>query len=245
MCTGIQLTAKTPGGAVALTGRTLEYEMPLGSAIQAFPANYQYASLVQSPRSLAWAGTRGVVGINAFGLDRLIEGINDVGLAAGAFLFPSYAAYRAPEPFDLTSMDVVSWILSICGSIDEVKNNLDVLAQVADFKTVTGGSFPALHYWVRDAFGKSLVLEHVKGTNGEVSVLTHYDNPHGAFTNSPPFPFHVANLGNYVNLSATNIETSSLFPAVSTTRRKFASLARSTGGAIRKAQTCGPVTKRL
>jgi choloylglycine hydrolase len=47
---------------------------------------------------------------------------------------------------------------------------------------------------VHDAFGKSLVIEYIKGE------LKLYDNPLGVMTNSPSFDWQMTNLRNYVHL---------------------------------------------
>ena len=49
----------------------------------------------------------------------------------------------------------------------------------------------------RSSSGASLVIEYVGGR------LTMYDNPTGVMTNAPPFDWHLAHLGQYLNLSVT------------------------------------------
>jgi choloylglycine hydrolase len=52
---------------------------------------------------------------------------------------------------------------------------------------------------VHDRTGKSVVIEPVDET------LKLHDNPLGAMSNSPTFDWHMTNLRNYVNLTATNV----------------------------------------
>jgi choloylglycine hydrolase len=54
-----------------------------------------------------------------------------------------------------------------------------------------------LHVTLHDSSGASLVIEYVGGR------LTMYDNPTGVMTNAPPFDWHLAHLGLYLNLSVT------------------------------------------
>jgi choloylglycine hydrolase len=52
---------------------------------------------------------------------------------------------------------------------------------------------------VHDRSGKALVIEPLDRS------LKIYDNPLGVLTNSPTFDWHMTNLRNYVNLTATNV----------------------------------------
>ena len=61
------------------------------------------------------------------------------------------------------------------------------------------GDIP-LHFVVHDRQGECLVIEH---TLGQMHV---YENPLSVMTNSPPFDWHLINLRNYVNISATNVK---------------------------------------
>ena len=54
-----------------------------------------------------------------------------------------------------------------------------------------------LHVTLHDAGGASLVIEYVGGR------LTMFDNPTGVMTNAPPFDWHLAHLGMYLDLSVT------------------------------------------
>jgi choloylglycine hydrolase len=55
-----------------------------------------------------------------------------------------------------------------------------------------------VHYIVRDASGKCIVIEYVGGK------LKVYDDPLGVITNSPAFDWHMTNLRNYVNFSMSS-----------------------------------------
>jgi choloylglycine hydrolase len=58
-----------------------------------------------------------------------------------------------------------------------------------------GGPVP-IHMTLPDRNGKSLLVEYIN------SELTMMDNPTGTYTNDPPFPYHLAAIGNYANLGA-------------------------------------------
>jgi choloylglycine hydrolase len=59
------------------------------------------------------------------------------------------------------------------------------------------GSIP-LHFVVHDR--NCLVIEH---TMGQMHI---YENPASVMTNSPPFDWHLINLRNFINISATNVK---------------------------------------
>jgi choloylglycine hydrolase len=61
------------------------------------------------------------------------------------------------------------------------------------------GGVPPFHAIVHDASGDSAVIEFL---DGKAKI---FDDPLGVITNSPTFDWHLTNLRNYVNLSATNV----------------------------------------
>lgn len=94
--------------------------------------------------------------------------------------------------------EYANWLLGNFANVDEVKANFNrvVLVPVVidAIKQV-----PPVHFVVHDRSGKSVVIEPLDKT------LKIFDNPLGVVTNSPNFEWHMTNLRNYVNLSATNV----------------------------------------
>jgi choloylglycine hydrolase len=139
--------------------------------------------------------------MNGIGLPILFDGLNEKGLAAGMFYFPTSAGYMPYTADDagktIAQWEVVSWILENFASVDEVKAN--IASVVVPAVVFAGWGFaPEAHYIVHDATGKSIVIEYVGGK------LNVYDNPLGVVTNSPTFDWHMTNLRNFVNYSMTN-----------------------------------------
>jgi choloylglycine hydrolase len=100
---------------------------------------------------------------------------------------------------ELVSPDVVaSLVLAGAGSVREA---IDVVSNVTVWNRVEDmlGSVLPIHLVLYDADGDAAVVEWV---GGERHV---HENPVGVCTNAPPFDWHVTNLRNYVNLSATNV----------------------------------------
>jgi choloylglycine hydrolase len=83
-------------------------------------------------------------------------------------------------------------------TVKEARAGLDQVTVVpTEYKEF--GGVPPFHAIVHDAAGEAIVIEFA---DGKTKV---FDNPLGVITNSPTFDWHLTNLRNYVNLSATNV----------------------------------------
>ena len=199
-CTGIRLIAKD-GGVVA--ARTLEFGFDLHSEVMVVPAGTALAgSLPDGGKGISYKTRYGFVGANAEGLTAIVDGINDQGLYVGLFYFPGYASYpdatkenasRAMAPHEYGN-----WLLGNFSSVEEVKANFDKVVLVPVVVEAIEQAAP-VHFVVHDRNGKSVVIEPL------AKSLKIFDNPLGVMANSPSFDWHMTNLRNYVNLSATNV----------------------------------------
>lgn len=199
-CTGI--TIKPKDGSV-IFGRTLEFAQDLHSNIIIVPRNKDYVGTAPDQKQgLHWSSKYGIVGMNAFGLPIIADGINEKGLHVGIFYFPDYAQYQAVSAKDISKtispIEVPLYLLGNCTTVDEVTAKIKQL-KVGNVLMPQMGGVPPFHYIATDATGKSVVLEYVKG---ELNI---HQNPLGVFTNAPTFDWHMTNLGNYVNLLTNNI----------------------------------------
>ncbi len=198
-CTGIRISAHD--GSV-IYARTLEFAEPLESQILFLPRNYEFVGTTASGRpGLTWHSKCAAVGMNGESFNLLVDGVNEHGLAAGGFYFPDFAGYQsatAPEVAKtIAPWEVPTWILTNFKTVDEVREALPTI-RVAAAPINHQGDVPPLHYVTHDASGNSLVIEYVDGK------LTTFENPIGVITNSPTFDWHIINLRNYINLTATN-----------------------------------------
>ncbi len=165
----------------------------------------------------------GATGIVAFGNPRLLDGMNEAGLAAGTFFFPTFAEYAAVTPDNqskgLSPADFPNWLLTQFGSVDEVRKAVESGAVVITPTVLDGWGpvAPPFHYVVYDKTGASLVIEPVGGT------LKVHDNPLGTLTNSPSFDWHMTNLRNYIALNPRDV------PAVKIDGDTFKALGQGTG----------------
>lgn len=200
-CTSLCLKAED-GGLVI--GRTMEFGFDLKSDAMVVPAGTKItSSLPDAAKGIRYTSKYGMVGAN--GLDRkiIVDGINEKGLYAGTFNFPDYAGYarltaknsaRAMAPEDYTT-----WLLANFASVAEVKQNYAKAVIVPNPAPELGNQSLPAHFLVHDSTGASVVIEPIDGT------FKIHDNPLGVVTNSPTFDWHMTNLRNYVNLTATNV----------------------------------------
>ena len=198
-CTGIRLIAED---GTVVHARTMEFAIDIHSDVMMIPRGYaRTGSTPDGKEGLKWKAKYASVGLNGVGMPVLFDAVNEKGLAAGTFYFPTSAGYMPYTAADagktIAQWEVGSWILENFASVEEVKTNIGNIVVPA---VVFGGwgFAPEAHYIVHDASGKSIVIEYVRGK------LNIHDNPLGVLTNSPTFDWHMTNLRNYLNFSMTN-----------------------------------------
>ncbi|MFG1418562.1 choloylglycine hydrolase family protein [Xanthobacter sp. V0B-10] len=198
-CTSLLLTA-ADGGHVY--GRTMEFGLPLKSQAMVMPRNIAITGTGPSGEAnsgLKWTTKHGVVGLNALSLNVYIDGMNEKGLAGGGLYLPDLAQFQEVAPAEaknsIASYELLTYVLTSFATIAEVKEGLPKIK----VNTAPQATFKApvpLHLTLHDATGASLVVEYIGG------ALRMHDNPTTVLTNAPAFDWHLANLGQYVNLSA-------------------------------------------
>jgi choloylglycine hydrolase len=183
--------------------RTMEFALPLHSRIIVVPRNLALTGTGPSGQAgsgLSWHSKYGVVGMDGIGLPIVIDGMNEAGLAGGALYLPAYAEYQTvpqgQERNSVASYELLLYILTNFATVAEVKAGVPKILVNRSSQAVFKMPLP-LHLTVHDRGGASLVIEYVGGR------LTMYDNPTGVMTNAPPFDWHLAHLGMYLDLSAT------------------------------------------
>jgi choloylglycine hydrolase len=199
-CTSFVLKG-TDGGRVY--ARTMEFGAPLNS--QAVLIQRGTPLRGNGPdgklgNGLAWTSRYAVVGLNALGLKDVVpDGMNEKGLAGGLLYFAGYAKFQAVSPGQtqrsINSAQLLTYVLTNFATVDEVKRGLPKILVNGASVQAFGGPMP-IHMTLHDRNGKSLSVEYI---NGELTMM---DNPTGTYTNDPPFPYHLAAVGNYANLSA-------------------------------------------
>ena len=199
-CTGIGLTARDGS---FIHARTLEFAIDLKSEILMLPRGFKRVGTTPDGKpGLESAAKYASVGMNGLGMNILMDGVNEKGLAAGLFYFPGSAGYMEYTAEDASKTvapwELGSWMLENFASVAEVRAGLkDIVVPavvLAQWK-----SSPEVHYVVRDTSGTSIAVEII---GGEIKV---FDAPLGVMTNSPTYDWHMTNLNNYTNLTVNNV----------------------------------------
>ena len=199
-CTGI--TLRTANNDV-VTARTIEWAVdPLSTGYVVVPQGHWQQSFTPDglQNGKRFRAKYGYVGLTVEQPEFVMDGINEVGLAAGLFYFPAYGEY---EPYNetyredcISDFQLVAWILSSFSTIDEVIAALPTVHVIGiDPRSST------VHWRITEPEGRQVVLEI---TDGQPHV---YENALGVLTNAPGFQWHLTNLNNYINLMTGTIQT--------------------------------------
>ncbi|MDO8211178.1 linear amide C-N hydrolase [Conexibacter sp. CPCC 206217] len=200
MCTTFRLT--TNDGA-PIVGRTMEFGADLDWRLAIVPQGTRFAGTAPDGASgRRWTARHGFTGVTALGRMSATDGVNDAGLYAGLLYLPGFAQYEAADGVaaeDLISPDeVASLVLASASSVEEAVDAVSSVVVWNRIEEVLGGILP-IHLVLHDRSGAAAVVEWV---DGERHV---HENRLGVCTNAPPFDWHLINLRNFVNLSATNV----------------------------------------
>lgn len=219
-CTGIMM--RDQDGSF-VNGRTVEFGIEIESSIVVVPRGYGFTGQTPAGEGLRYAAKYAAVGAVAFKDIKLLDGMNEQGLAVGAFYFPTFAEYTPVTAENqaraLSPSDFPNWLLTQFANVDEVRAGLAASGVVIAPTVIAGWGAepPPFHYVVYDKAGKSIVIEPVGGK------LVVHDNPLGVMTNSPTFDWHMTNLRNYVALNPRNV------PSIKINGQTFKELGQGSG----------------
>ena len=174
-------------------GRNLDIEKSYGEGVVITPRGYTLSMRRADnlTRHYAIIGA----GIVSRGYPLYFDGANEHGLAIAGLNFVGNARYFPPKEnkLNLASFELIPYVLATCKSVEEAKSELTHV-NVTDLPFSRELPPSELHWMISDKRG-SIVVEQTE--NG----LKMYDNPTDVLTNNPPFPFHLQNLNNYINLT--------------------------------------------
>lgn len=190
MCTSLTFQTKD-----FYFGRNLDLEYKFGEKIVVTPRQYPFVFKFAGTLSEHYAmiGTAQIED----GCPLYAEAVNEKGLCLAGLNFPGNAVYEAtPEDgkTNLAPFELFGFLLGTCATTKEAEEKLKTVCIThTAFKDV----YPVapLHWHIADK-DRSLVLECTK------DGMHIYENPVGVLTNNPPFPFHLTNLQNYMQLTA-------------------------------------------
>ena len=123
------------------------------------------------------------------------DGMNEYGLCIASLNFPIYGCLNDVKDnhINLSSYEIISYVLAKFKTVDEVKNNLSNLNITnIDFNIYLKSV--SLHYLISDK-DKSIVIEQT------VDGVKIYDNLFNILTNAPEFSYHVRNINSYLNFN--------------------------------------------
>ncbi|BAF72073.1 linear amide C-N hydrolase [Sulfurovum sp. NBC37-1] len=201
-CTHISLKGVD---GTTVSGRTMEWAgFDMEMRLRVIPRNAKLKSLPMTDKKLGmhWKAKYGFVGVDMMKMS-FDEAMNEKGLSSQSLYLPGFAKYQEYNPAQaansITAPDFNKWIVSQFATVDEVRSVLKrgKVRIVPFIHPAFGGSIP-LHWAITDASGKEIVVEYVDGK------LHIYDAPLGVMTNSPPYPWHLTNLRNYLNIRSVD-----------------------------------------
>jgi choloylglycine hydrolase len=197
-CTSLVL-AGNDGGRIY--GRTMEFGIPLHSMAMKMPRGFANVGIGPDGtpgKGKSWNSKYAVVGANVFGMPFYVDGMNEAGLAGGMLNAPNTAQYQdvpaGQEANSIAPQQLLTYVLSNFATVGEVRAALGKM-YVSNAPMKAWGGVPKAHMTLHDAAGGSIVVEYLGGQ----LVIT--DNIIGVLTNDPAFSWHLANIGNYANLS--------------------------------------------
>lgn len=195
MCTAISMTNKGH-----YFGRNLDLETDYPVEVVITPRNHGFKMrhVPDLESNYAMIGT----GMVADDYPLYFEAVNEKGLGMAGLAFFGYADYFPVKEgaLNLTSFEILQYVLAKCASVQEARDALKGL-------NITNDSFapsmPASEmHWIISDRNESIVIEQ---TEEKGTVI--YDDPWGVMTNAPDFGYQKENLSYYANVTgdlATN-----------------------------------------
>lgn len=202
-CTGLMLINKD-GSLVA--GRTVEFGLKIDASAAMVPRGHIFTGKTPAGDGLRYTAKYAAVGVYSFKDVKLMDGINEAGLVAGAFYLPTFASYTPVTPENqskgLSPVEFPNWLLTQFGSVAEVRQAIQSGAAIitATVEPDWGPTPQPFHYAIYDKTGAAIVIEPVGGK------LIIHENVLGSVTNSPTFDWHLTNLRNYMTLNPNNVD---------------------------------------
>lgn len=189
MCTAISFNSKAH-----YFGRNLDLEFNYPTTITIAPRNFPLNFRMQKTQEYHFA----MIGVayvkNNYPL--YYDATNEHGLSMAALNFPGNAVYFPPNKNqnNIAPFELIPWVLGQCQSVVQARPLLDKLNLISENFSPELPLSP-LHWMLSDST-QSIVLESTsKG-------LKIYNNTVRVLTNNPPFPYHLYNLQNYINLTS-------------------------------------------
>ena len=189
MCTAITYQTKDH-----YFGRNLDLEYCYDERVTVTPRNYpfRFRQMGEMPTHYAMIGMAYV----SEGYPLYYEATNERGLSMAGLNFPGNACWAQPKEGrdNVSPFEFIPWVLAQCKNLAEART---LLERVNLMNVNFSQELPLspLHWMVADRSG-ALTVEQV------ADGLKIYENPVEVLTNNPTFDHHLANLQNYMGLTA-------------------------------------------
>lgn len=188
MCTCIDLKTKDH-----YFGRNLDLEYRFNEQVVITPRNYEFKLKNEMVINTKYA----IIGMATVmeNYPLYAEASNEKGLSIAGLYFPQNAYFFNEEAskLNLAPYELIPYFLGLYSTVAEIRDILEKL-NITNIPFAPSLPVTALHWMICDET-ECLVLEQMK------DGLKIYHNPAGVLTNNPPFPYHLTNLNNYINLT--------------------------------------------
>ena len=188
MCTAVTYRTKDH-----YFGRNLDYEHGYQEAVTITPRDFPFHFRCLPPMEHHYA----MIGMATVsdGYPLYYDATNEHGLSMAGLNFPHSAKYMPENPSkdNVTPFELILWIVGRCKTIKEAETKLSN-ANLVDIPFSEEFPLTPLHWFMADS-ERSVVIEQTE------AGLQIFENPLGVLTNEPPFPFHMANLQNYLHVT--------------------------------------------
>lgn len=201
-CTGIMLR-NTDGTVVH--GRTVEFGAVVDLSLMVVPRGHQFVGQTPKGEGHKYTTKYAFVGMSTYKDNKILDGLNEKGLASAGFYMPDYARYTpvtdGNQSKGISPSEFPNWVLSQFATVGEVRKAIEAGSAVITPTVIPGWGpvAPPFHYIVYDKTGAAIVVEPIDGR------LVIHDDPLGVITNSPTFDWHMTNLRNYISLDPRNV----------------------------------------
>ncbi|MGK7946223.1 MAG: linear amide C-N hydrolase [Microcystaceae cyanobacterium] len=206
MCTNFSLFSTGANSSYVVSARTMDFAEDLNTKLEIVPRGQSFPGTLTTPihNPLKWQNKYGYVGMTCgpTGVKKISDGINETGLSIGALWlagseYPSEKSATTPTLYNVCFCE---WVLGNFDSIESIKSALNSLTVISINERIPEPSI-VLHFAITDSSGANLIVEF---TSGQMQT---YNSDNSVMTNAPPYPYHLDNLSNYVNLSPKNNPT--------------------------------------
>ena len=177
-------------------GRTLDYECGFGEEAvkteRGFTFSFRHRAAIESKYAIIGMARK------EGNYPLFFDAMNEVGVGMAGLNFVGNAYFPKAKKGDVAAFEIIPYILSSAANVNEAKR---ILSGVEISDTPFSASLPTskLHWIIADK-NDSLVVESCN------TGLHIYESPVGVLTNNPPYPYHLMNLNNYINLSPRSAE---------------------------------------